>query len=79
MPRMAWMEFVSSRERTVVIAGVDRVLMYDSREREVRSVFWESLRIVAWVMLISGWVVGFRPMSINRTVAWDWASRVDFV
>lgn len=79
MPRMAWMEFVSSRERTVVIAGVDRVLMYDSREREVRSVFWESLRIVAWVMLISGWVVGFRPMSINRTVAWDWDSRVDFV
>lgn len=79
MPRMAWMEFVSSRERTVVIAGVDRVLMYDSREREVRSVFLESLRIVAWVMLISGWVVGFRPMSINRTVAWDWASRVDFV
>lgn len=40
--------------------------------------FSGALRMSWWVMVISGWVVGLRPMSINRTVPLQ-CSRCSFV
>lgn len=54
--------------------------MYSARVRVVRSgVGIEAVVVVSralWGMAISSWVIGFRPVSIRRTVAlvdsiWD--------